>query len=43
MKLALLLVWLLVGAVDSDWLWDNTSTEASDVNKMDGADQPPKP
>ena len=45
MKLALLIAWLLVGVVDSDWLWDNNSSdEASDVMKMDGPEeQPPKP
>lgn len=41
MKLALLIAWLLVGAVDSDWLWSSAPTQASDVKKMDGPDEPP--
>lgn len=41
MKLALLIALLLVGVVDSDWLWSTDPTEASDVTKMDGADEPP--
>lgn len=42
MKLALLLAWLLTGAVDWVW-WDaNTDpTETEDVSKMDGTDEPP--
>ena len=45
MKLALLLAWLLMGGVDSDW-WgdaDTNPTETGDVSKMDGTDEPPPP
>lgn len=49
MRLALLLAWLLMGAVDSDWWSDNgglpsdvDSNGAADVTKMDGPDEPPK-
>ena len=41
MKLALLIALLLVGVVDSDWLWITDPTEAADVMKMDGPDEPP--
>lgn len=41
MKLALLIALLLLGAVDSDWLWSSDPTEASDVMKMDGTEEPP--
>ena len=41
MKLALLIALLLVGVVDSDWLWSVDPNEAADVMKMDGTDEPP--
>ena len=43
MKLALLIALLLVGVVDSDWLWSVDPTEASDVTKMDGGEEAPPP
>lgn len=43
MRLALLLAWLLMGAVDGDWWSDTDPAETGDVSKMDGTDETPPP